>query len=65
VFEEIVMKVRTWGGPASFWTALNVIVGPQETKVLQTIDRLKIRAEKDWALERNYRAMQLMALPKR
>lgn len=33
--------------------------------MLQTIDRLKIQAGKEWKLDRQYRMMQLMALPKK
>ena len=37
----------------------------QETRVLQTVDRLKIKAAREWKLEREYRRLQLMSLPKR
>jgi hypothetical protein len=37
----------------------------QETKVLQTIDRLKTKASHEWKLDRQYRMMHLMALPKK
>lgn len=47
------------------WAWVWVVMCEQETKVLQTIDRLKIQAGKEWKLDRQYRMMQLMALPKK
>lgn len=33
--------------------------------MLQTIDRLKTKASHEWKLDRQYRMMHLMALPKK